>query len=246
VRALDRVIAILDVVASSPASVRPAQAAARAGLSLSTVSRVMREMADAGLLERSDGGDYVVGRRLIAIARAGADGNPLIAAALPEMEHLRDMTGETVSLHVRAGENRVCIAEVQSREAVRRVVPVGLTVPLHLGATSSAILAFLAADDRTRVTTTAKLTDPEVEALERRLQNVRDHGIASAVNGWQSGVAGMGAPIFDERGVVGALSVSGPSSRLTLERMDQLADQVRAAAHRISERIGGTGRDGKA
>jgi DNA-binding IclR family transcriptional regulator len=239
VRALDRVIAILEVVAAAPNSARPAQAASQSGLSLSTVSRVMREMADAGLLERSDSGTYVLGRRLIAIARQGSDANPLLAVAIPEMEGLRDLTGETVSLHVRAGENRVCIAEVQSRAAVRRVVPVGLTVPLHLGATSASILAFLPEEEQRQVLVAAGLTKAERARLEARLTQVRNDGLATAVDAWQEGISGMGAPIFDGHAVVAALSVSGPSGRLTQERMDAYASALHAVATRVSERVSG-------
>lgn len=236
-RALDRVIAILEAVAAGGGSTKPAQAATRAGLSLSTVARVMREMSDTGLLERTEHGAYVLGRRLIAIARVAADQNPLIAVALPEMESLRDTTGETVSLHIQAGDHRVCIAEVQSQAPVRRVVPVGMTLPLHLGATGNVILAHTSPAFQDAYVRSAGLGQTDARALRARLESIKAIGWASAVDAWADGVSGIAAPIFDHGVLVAALSASGPSSRWTEAAMQSHVGDTVEATRRISERL---------
>ena len=63
------------------------------------------------------------------------------------MEELRDLTQETVSLHIRQRDLRVCIAQVESRRQVRRVVPVGYEVGINVGATGEVLLAGFPAPD---------------------------------------------------------------------------------------------------
>ncbi len=101
----------------------------------------MAELEETGLLERADGrGRYVVGPRLRSLARAALHDPMLAEQAQSVLDGLRDRSGETVSLHVRREDSRVCIAHAESQHSVRRVVPIGATVPLHVGATGAMLL----------------------------------------------------------------------------------------------------------
>src|SRR5215470_8104426 len=147
-RALERLVAVLETVAAGRGPVSPSAVAGKIGLSLSTTSRLMGELAQEGMLELADGrGRYVLGPRLISLAHAALDGRDLAEVATPLLRDLRELTGETVALHVRRNGDRVCIANAESRHQVRRVVPVGATVPLHTGATGEVLLAFASPAD---------------------------------------------------------------------------------------------------
>lgn len=238
-RALDRVFAILEAVAGGREPVGPAVVAAASGLSLSTVSRLMRQMAESGMLERSSSGGFSVGARLVALAGAGTWNNSLIATAIPEMTALRDVTGETLSLHIQAGDRRVCVAEIQSRAAVRRVVPIGLTLPLHFGATGQVILAHMSAEPRRHYLESLSMDSAEIQRLHERLSAIRAAGYALAVDAWEVGVSGLAAPLVRNGTVIGSLSVSGPSTRWTEEVMTEHASAVVSAADRISAKVSG-------
>src|SRR5690606_37749576 len=60
----------------------------------------------------------------------------------PELEKLRDALGETVSLYVRDGKERIRIQAVQSNQPIRRVARVGARLPLYVGASSKVLIAF--------------------------------------------------------------------------------------------------------
>ena len=110
-------------------------------LPLSTVARLMRQLSDAGLLYRSEPDSrYALGYRVFALAAAGVSRIDLAEVALPVMRQLRDASGETTSLHVVRGTQRVCIAEMQSHAQVRRVVPPGSTNQLAGTATGDVLL----------------------------------------------------------------------------------------------------------
>lgn len=239
-RALDRVITLLEAVAANGDPVPTAVIARRVGLSLSTVSRLMRDLADAGLLDREAGtGDYVLGSRLVAMARSGAESSSLLRVALPVMESLRDLTQETVSLHVRNGDNRVCIAEVQSLQPVRRVVPQGLVVQLHCGATGEALLAHVPDNVLEGYLSRITISAEEMRRLRQKLEAIRRKGWEMAVDSVTPGVAGLAAPILAGDTGIASLAVSGPSFRWTETSMSRYVEPLVEAAHHISLRMHG-------
>ena len=141
-RALERLIAILEAVADDSVAATTTAISTRVGLSLSTTSRLVKELEQEGLIERSyENGPFTLGGRFLALARSAIQPASLLNAALPVMEELRDLTQETVSLHIRQRDVRVCIAQVESRRQVRRVVPVGYEVGINVGATGEVLLA---------------------------------------------------------------------------------------------------------
>ncbi len=158
----------------------------------------------------------------------------VLSVALSEMEIVRDETGETVALHVRSGDRRICIAEVQSRQDVRRVVPIGLSLPLHTGATGLAILSALPDADRESYLESAVLTAKERKTLRADLKDAVANGWSYQSSTWAKGVAGWATPIRGGGELKGALSISGPSGRWTLSAMRRYMHLGLAAAERIS------------
>jgi DNA-binding IclR family transcriptional regulator len=240
-RALDRVTAILEAVSSSGSGASLTDIAERTGLSLPTASRLVRDLADQDLLQRTDSTRlYRIGARLLAIASAASGRNPVIEVAVPPMVLLRDQTHETVSLHMQVGDRRVCIAEVQSTNEVRRVVPVGLSVPLHYGATGEVLLAFLPEAASDAYVASLNLEPAPGRKMVNRLRAIREDGWAMASESWSKGVAGLATPVRSPDGTVYALSVSGPSSRLTPELMSGLVGSLLTAGQAISAALGAT------
>jgi len=238
-RTLDRFTAILDAVAASAGPIQPVAVARMVNLPLPTVSRLMRELEKHRFLEVARTSNaYGLGSRLLELGYLARPTN-LSTIVIPEMEWLRDVTGETVSLHVRSEDKRVCVSEVQSTKSVRRVVPIGLIVPLHYGATGQVLLA--AAPPAFIKSYLAKLDlDPAAEqALMDELEAVRSRSWAMAVDSWINGLAGLAAPVKDGEIVVASLAVSGPSSRWDRKTMSMHVDDIVAAARRASTRLSG-------
>jgi DNA-binding IclR family transcriptional regulator len=232
-RALDRLVTILEAVAADPGSLSVTQIASRADLSLPTASRLVHDLSDQRLLERLADGTYRIGSRLLAIARLG-DRQVLVELAVPVMRDLVEQTGETVSLHIRSGAERVCVAEVQSPQPVRRVVPVGLALPLHYGATGEVLLAGLEGKDLDAYLAGLDSGLDRGE-LRRHLDAIRAQGWTMAVDAWTEGVSGIASPVRAGGSVAASLSVSGPSARWDRAAMRAAADAVVTAAKRISE-----------
>src|SRR5262249_55551578 len=150
---------------------------------------LMRDLADYGLLERTDRG-YILGTRLVALAHRASDPSNLVEVASPIMRELRDVTGETISLHMRAGDQRICVGEVQSWHQVRRVVPHGFSVPLHLGATGEVLLAGLSETERDAYIRRLQLPESDKEVLRVRLEEIAVVNWAMKADSYEQGLSG--------------------------------------------------------
>jgi len=239
-RILDRITGILEAVANSPEPLPAVEVSRALTLPLPTTSRLMRELAKRRYLsvdERSNA--YSLGPRPLAWGYAARPAK-LTTELAPEMEWLRDATGETVSLHVRTDDLRMCIAEVQSRQSVRRVVPIGLSVPLHFGATGLVLLAFSPSEFVAAYMGKLDLDDDAKRSLDCQLRLAAERGWAMAIDSWITGLAGLAAPVWEGGRVAASLVASGPSQRFTADVMQGQVENIMAAAKRASGRISGT------
>lgn len=238
-QSLDRVMRILESVAGQPQASGAAEVAERTGLALSTVARLMGQLADASLLHRSRDRRYTLGPRLYSLARAAGSQLDAVAVARPVVEQLRDVTGETASMHVLRGRLRVCVVEAPSHHQVRRVVPVGLAEPLGGSATGAVLLADGPPDERREQL--EALEPAKRQRFEKLIEHARSAGWALVVDEWSSGLAGLSAAVRDGDSTLAAISVSGPSARFTREVGLSHVDDVLNAARTISTRIGLSG-----
>jgi IclR family transcriptional regulator, KDG regulon repressor len=210
--------------------------AEKVGLHKSTVHRMLATLEDRGFVARNPATDrYRLGMRVWELTAHLSSSDDPSVLLLPEMELLRDLLGETVSLYVRDGKERIRIQAVQSNQAVRRVANVGARLPLYVGASSKVLLAF--GDEATR---RLVMEDEEWPASMNRaqyvakLEGIRTAGYATSIEEREAGAAAVSAPIFNRSGkLAAALSVSGPSGRLTEEMMRAHAPTIIEAAKRM-------------
>jgi DNA-binding IclR family transcriptional regulator len=210
---LDKAFTVLDALEERPRSL--AELVEATGLSRATAHRLATALEAHGLVRRDDG-RFALGARLIALGRAAADAVPLAAAAADALEQLRDATGESVQLYVRDGEQRICVAALQSPHGLRTIVPLGAALPLGVGSAGR-----LLADDDVDQSTLAGT------------------GWVASVGEREAGVASVSAPVRDASGrVVAAVSVSGPIERTTRQPGRRYGEAVVAAARRVEREAG--------
>lgn len=238
VRAVERALDIL-LVFTEHTSLGMTEIAEKVGLHKSTVHRLLASLEGKGFLVRDAATEkYRLGFRVweLSAQLAGQTDDPG-ALLLPEMERLRDLVGETVSLYIREGGERIRIQSVQSRQEIRRVAPVGARLPLHVGASSKVLLAF--EEERAReelMSGTAWPSAAERAAFLDRLEAIRSLGYATSVEEREPGAAAVAAPVFTGAGrLAAAIAVSGPSNRLDPGKMREIAPLVIEAARRMSK-----------
>jgi IclR family acetate operon transcriptional repressor len=243
---LDKVMAVLHAYPDGTARLEPPEVAARLSISQPTAYRLMKAMAGHGLLERDPTG-YRLGVTLLHLGSRVAEGLDVKHAAHQHLVWLRDETGENAELHLRHGHTRVPIDVVASRLNLRPMGQVGIPFPLHMGASSKVLLAWLEPDEVCALTNASVAAEPDPHPhqfdpanFDRELAETRQRGWASSDSEREAGVASFAAPVRDRFGVVvAALVVAGPSTRLLAEAAaGHIVKVLNEAAHRTSADLG--------
>jgi DNA-binding IclR family transcriptional regulator len=217
--------------------------AARLKVHKSTASRLAATLRRHGLLERTPAGDrFQLGPEIARLGLLALKGRDLLVAASRAMEELAAETGETVTLSILDGDASTTIAQVESPHVVGPRNWIGRSEPLHACSDGKALLAFAGARlPAGRLPALTARTHVERAALRRELAQVRDQGWAQAVGELEDGLHGVAAPVVDASGKCrGALSVSGPSYRLSVVALPLLAQRCVEAATRIGAQLGGS------
>jgi IclR family acetate operon transcriptional repressor len=235
----DRAIQLLLLAATAPAPLTLAELGREAGLNKAATYRLIQPLVKHGLLVREPNGRrYLVGSGLVALAARVMQSLGVRELARPVLELVAQESGETVGLYLRNGRHCICVDVVESAQPIRRVVPIGETLPLYGGPTGMAILAFLDELEAAEIVAWAVEQGESEMLLARSLRSARECGFLATDDEPGVEVGEVCVPVFDAAGVVGGVSVSGPGSRLTEERMATLAERVRAACDDISRALG--------
>jgi DNA-binding IclR family transcriptional regulator len=213
---LDRSVALLDLLAAGPRSLRVL--AETSGLPRPTAHRLLVALEAHRLVGREPDGRFRLGPRLTELAVRAGWGLDLAGLAGPVLAQLHEQTGESAQLYLRSGDRRLCAAACDAGSGLYYNVPVGALLPLDAGSGGKVLLAFGPDGDRFPAVPAAELA-----AIARR-------GWAASNAERQDGVASVSAPILAGQELLGALCVSGPASRLTQAACRQLAPVVIAAA----------------
>ncbi|MFD1678211.1 IclR family transcriptional regulator [Alicyclobacillus fodiniaquatilis] len=233
VRAVERALDILLCFAKSPRELSLSEIAREVGLHKSTAHRLLLSLQNKGFVRRQTGSDkYVLGWSVLELLGNVYLSDELTTLALPEMTKLRDVTGETISLYIRSGLERIRIQAVESNEPIRNVVAIGRTYPLYVGASGKVLLAF--ADDAVLDEIFARNQIPSDFArddLRVQLDKIRVDGYAISIQERDAGAVAMAAPVFGRNNeCIAALSISGPVSRFTQAKMHLHVEALCTAA----------------
>ncbi len=244
-QAVRRALSLLKAFAGADPELGLSDLAKKVGLNRTTVYRLLTALESEGFVVRhgeSDG--YRLGPMAIVLGKWALRANDLRSVSHDELVALAQQTRETATLEVLRGQQILILDEVLGTHLVGATPSVDTLWPVHATSTGKAILAQLPAAARRAALSLplerfTEQTIPSPEMLEEELARIRAQGYATAFEELEQGYAAVSAPIFDLNGqVVAAISVGGPSVRLTRARLAALAPTVQAAARRISQRLG--------
>lgn len=247
VQVLERMFALLDVLASRDGAMALKEVSELTGLHPSTTHRILNDLTIGRFVERPEAGSYRLGMRLFELGNAVKARLSVRDAALPPMRELHRLIQQPVNLSLRQGDEIVYIERAFSERSGMQVVrAIGGRAPLHLTSTGK---LFLSAEDDSRVRSYATRTGlagnnrnslTRLPDLLRALALARESGVARDNEELELGVRCMAAGIYDEQGnLVAGLSISAPADRLD----DAWLPKLQATAAEISHALGHTGQD---
>jgi IclR family acetate operon transcriptional repressor len=211
VRAVQRALDVLNCFSDGRSKVTLSEAARFTGLPVSTVSRLLATLESAGFLRRSASG-YVCGNRLIQIGLNALRNLSAYEVAEAHLADLTAMTGESSYLGIPADNGEVIyVRQSLSPKSIRHSAWLGRTVPVQGTAIGAAISG-----------------------------NVGKFGFAATRKTLEPDVTAISAPVHGPNGsIVAAVSLTGPTYRISDKDVHRFGLAVVATATAISEEIGG-------
>jgi DNA-binding IclR family transcriptional regulator len=241
--AIDRALAVLGVLAEASQPMGVTEIARRVGLPKSVVHYHVSALVRNRYVEARPDRRYGLGYAALRLGRGNYSNLELRARALPHMRVLHHDSWETVTLSVLVGRERVYVDQLVSPQEIKLAVELGRPFPLHAGASGRAIMAFLPPDSREVLLSEplerlSAYTVVDPNALRDLLESVRIAGVAISRSERQEGAASVAAPVFDNHGVAGAMSVCGPEYRFGTASLERYAPMLRTAATQLSRELG--------
>ena len=246
VQSIGRAFAIMEEVARHRDGIGLADLSKRVGLHNSTTFHLVKTMVSLGYVRQvKDGKRYRIGGPLFALAASALDEIEMVSLATPILEELSRETGESSHFAVRMGDAVVVIARTAGSGAFQLAGRVGVVRPAHCTALGKIILAALHPHqvdrflDRAGLKACTSKSITDVETLRRELDEVRRDGIAFDDGEFDSEVRCVAVPVRDFTGqVTGAIGISGPIWRLSIQALQNRARAVQTSAARLSSEFG--------
>jgi len=216
----------------------------RVQLSKSTVHRLLKSLEKSEFVIQ----DPVTRRYYLGPLILNLSSKPIIAhqnlivCASGEMRSLRDLSRETVVLHIRVGLERICLEELQSLENIKYTAGKGVTAPIYIGSAGKVLLAELEEDelkfllDHLNLVRMGPNTITDKRELLKELEKVRRQGYATSFRERLPEGASISVPIKGYITPV-AMSVLGPGNRFSHKVMMDILGEMKKGAARIASKL---------
>lgn len=250
VQSLTRGLTLLELIAQANGSVALTDLAQQAGLPNSTTHRLLTTMQQQGFVcQVGDLGLWTIGSHAFIVGSSFLQSRNLLAMVHPMLRKLMEASGETVNLAVldNSDHQAIIIDQVQCTALMRMSAPIGGKLPMHASGAGKAFLANLSDNQVSSLLhrkglhayTHATLVSPV--HLKDDLAQIRRRGYSFDDEEHALGLRCIAACLFDEhREPFAAISISGPISRITDDRVTELGALVISAAKEVTLAYGGT------
>ena len=246
-KTLVRGLSILNVCSSSRSGLTLVEIAEATSLAPSTVHRLLATLEAQDFLSvDSDTGRWRIGVGGFRIGNAFVQSRDYVAQLRPLMIELSDKTGETVNLAILSGAKALFVSQIESSNMMRMVAPLGSLSPLHASGAGKALLAALSAESRNNLMDVlifkelTEKTHRSKTSLAREIQTIIKDGCSFDREEHVQGMQCVAAPVFNELGQpICALSVSGPTVRLSEIVLAQHGDTVASIGNLGTQLVGG-------
>ena len=242
IQVIERMFALIDVLASREDAMSLKEISEKTGLHLSTTHRILNDLTVGRFVDRPEAGSYRLGMRLLELGNLVKDRLNLRDVSFGPMRELHKLIQQPINLSVRQGDEIVYVERAFSERSGMQVVrAIGGRAPLHL---TSVGKLFLATDDPQRVRAYATRTGlsgqtrnsiTQLAVLERELSKVRQYGVARDNEELELGVRCVASGIYDDQGrLIAGLSISAPADRMD----ENWLAKLQVASQSISQALG--------
>lgn len=246
IRAIDRAMRILMGFTADSAELTINALAASADVPRSTAFRILATLEAAGFVERGQVADtYRLGPSALLVGGAALRHLDFQQRLRPQLEALMQATGETVHLVIFRDHQTLVVDKIDSYHAIRLVSGIGFRSPLHATSAGKLMLAHQPAARIDHIlrqhpfTPFTAHTITDADALRQHFDQIRQQGYAVDDEEFEPGLRCVAAPIRDSsHAVVAGVSISGPTQRMTREKVATLIPVLLSHAEQMSRTLG--------
>ena len=246
--AIDRTVAILRALEKFDEPLSLSMIAKEIGLGQATTSRYLHSLVGHDLVDKVGGARYTLGIGLYLLGQRSLNGRNVRLVAHPYLENLHRQFDETVSLALRIKDQVVVIDCIEATRALRQGSSIGFHNPWHASSLGKSMLARLPEAEAIEILSHTTLsvetthTLRGIDAVMAALEPVRTQKYALDDEESSEGGRCVGAAILDADGrPIGAIRISGPASRITLDAVPAIGSTISNAARDVSAALGFSG-----
>lgn len=246
VPALEKAIAILDLISSSEKKYTITEIHKTLNISKATVFTILNVLEVNDIVRKNDKGEYEIGVKLYELGMSYISKVDIVKVARPYLEDLMQKTGYTVHLGTLDEGEILYVDKIEPDTFIKFSTFPGMRSEVHITSLGKAIAAFLDEEELDRIIDEKGLskhtehTITDVHDFKQALAEVRQNGYAMEDEEGEVGVRCIGAPVFNHNGqqVVAAISIAGHTSRLVPESFAEVIVNVKETAQAISKELG--------
>ncbi len=245
VQSVDRALSIVETLARENRSLALSELSDRLELHPSTAHRLLASLASRGYVFKDpDTKKYGLGLKILEISQGLDLVSNLRAVGRDVLRQLAKAAGETVNLMVLERGEALIVDRFESDHMLKYSVPIGTRLPLHCTASGKALLANMRPPDveefmKRELPALTPNTIVDRYQLLKELEHIRNRGYAIDNEERELGVRCVAAPVSGDSGqCIGVVSISGPTSRMTPQRLGELADLVTESADVMGSALG--------
>jgi IclR family KDG regulon transcriptional repressor len=246
VQSVDRTLTILEVLSDYNDGLGITEISSLVNLHKSTVHRLLSTLIYKGyVVQDEESSKYKITFKLFELGSKKVHKLDLLKISRPYTKMLMESVNEVVHLIIREETDIVYIDKVEANNTISMASRIGKRNPMYCTATGKAILAFLPEEEIREVWNNSKVvkltenTNTDFILFKKELQTIKNNGYAIDNEENEIGVKCVGAPIFNMSGeVVAAISVTGPVTRITDDKIDFISKEVIKITNLISKEMG--------
>ncbi|MDQ0859334.1 IclR family transcriptional regulator [Bacillus sp. V2I10] len=246
VKSVSRALDIITLVSLKKGGLGVTEIANQIDINKSSVYRILSTLVQYGYVEQDvETGKYKLGYKFLEISSKLLESIDLRAEARMYLQELENETNEVIHLVVYDQGEVVYIEKLDGSETLRMHSKVGKRAPMHCTSVGKAILAHLPSSvvldilERKGLPMHTDKTITNKDDFLLELNTVRQKGYALDLEENENGITCIAVPIFDHMGnAIAAVSISGPTIRMTNERLEQLQSRMQNIGRQISSRLG--------
>lgn len=246
VQSAERIFQVMETLADN-GEMGLMELSAALGLHKSTVHRLLMSLIYMGYAKQDEASQkYMLSYKIVNMAGRILDRMDILQIAKPYLERLSDLSGEAVHLVQREGNNILYIYKIEAKiGTIRMVSQVGMVHPMYCSGVGKAIMAALPEEEVKKIWNESIIekktenTITDYARMQETLEWIRRKGYALDDEENEKGVRCIAACLYSYRkDVQYAFSISGPTSRMTRERVAELAVDVRRVQEELSRELG--------